>query len=105
MPVITGSNTEFSSATEGKVTFDLKFNAVVPDEEGTRQMIINVEGQNRAAYPILKRGIYYCGRMLSAQYGTVFKQSHYEKLRKVISIWVCFAGDEKNVNTINSYSN
>ncbi len=104
VPVITGTNTESSSATEGKVTFDLKFNAVVPDDEGLMQMIINVEGQNKASYPILKRGVYYCGRMLSSQYGTVFVDSHYEKLRKVVSIWICFAGNKKQKNTINRYS-
>lgn len=103
-PVITGCNTEHKSVHEGTVTFDLKFNALVPDSDGYMQLIVNVEGQNKASYPLLKRGIYYCGRMLSAQYGTVFTKSHYEKLRKVISIWVCFAGDEKNVNTINSYT-
>lgn len=23
-------------------------------------------------YPLLKRAVYYCGRMISSQYGTVF---------------------------------
>ena len=103
VPVITGTNTEHKSINEGTVTFDLKFNAYVPKSDETMQMIINVEGQNNASYPILKRGIYYCGRMLSAQYGTIFTESHYEKLRKVVSIWVCFAGNQKQQNTINRY--
>jgi len=103
VPAITGINTEHSSTTEGTVTFDLKFNAIAPNGKGYSHMIINVEGQNKAAYPILKRGIYYCSRMLAAQYGTVFTKSHYEKLRKVVSIWICFAGKVKEQNTINSY--
>lgn len=103
LPVITGSNTEHKTVKEGTVTFDLKFNAVVPNNQGYMQLIINVEGQNKAKYPIPKRGLYYCGRMLSAQYGTVFHKSHYEKLRKVISIWICFVGNRKQLNTINRY--
>ena len=103
VPVITGSSTEHKTKKEGTVTFDLKFNAIVPNNEGYIKLILNVEGQNKASYPILKRGIYYCGRMLSAQYGTVFTNSHYEKLRKVISIWVCFDGNRKQLNTINQY--
>lgn len=103
VPVITGSNTEHKTKNEGTVTFDLKFDAYVPNTNGSMQMVINVEGQNKANYPILKRGFYYCGRMLSAQYGTVFTNSHYEKLRKVVSIWVCFAGSVKKRNTINRY--
>lgn len=104
MPVITGTNTEHKSKKEGTVTFDLKFNAFVPGEDGPVQFIVNVEGQNTAAYPLIKRGIYYCGRMLSAQYGTVFVKKHYEMLRKVISIWVCFEGDKEERNTITRYS-
>ena len=103
VPVITGSSTEHKTKKEGTVTFDLKFNAIVPNNEGYIKLILNVEGQNKASYPIIKRGIYYCGRMLSAQYGTVFTNSHYEKLRKVISIWVCFDGNRKQLNTINQY--
>lgn len=103
VPVITGSNTEHKTVHEGTVTFDLKFNALVPKGDGYMQLIVNVEAQNRTSYPVLKRGVYYCGRMLSAQYGTVFTKSHYEKLHKVISIWVCFHGSKKKQNTINRY--
>ena len=55
------------------------------------ELIINIEAQNDfyPGYPLLKRGIYYCSRMISSQYGTVFTKSHYEKIKKVYSIWVC----------------
>lgn len=69
-------------------------------------MIINVEAQNdfHPGYPIVKRGIYYCGRMISAQYGTVFTKSHYEKLQKVYSIWICMKPPTERKNSITEYS-
>ena len=54
-------------------------------------------------YPLLKRGIFYCGRMISVQSGTVFTKSHYEKLRKVYSIWLCTNPPKNRKNTINRY--
>ncbi|MBE6106958.1 hypothetical protein [Anaerovibrio lipolyticus] len=64
---------------------------MVPDTEELIELIINIEAQNKfnPGYPLLKRGIYYCSRMISGQYGTVFTKSHYEKIKKVYSIWVC----------------
>ena len=69
-------------------------------------MIINVEAQNDfyPGYPIIKRGIYYCARMISAQYGTVFTNSHYEKIQKVYSIWICMNPPKERKNTITGYS-
>ena len=55
-------------------------------------------------YPIIKRGIYYCSRMISAQHGTEFSDSHYEKIKKVYSIWICTNPPEYRRNTINGYS-
>ena len=37
-------------------------------------------------YPIIKRALYYCSRMISFQYGSEFTEAHYEKIRKVYSI-------------------
>ncbi|MBQ2282750.1 MAG: hypothetical protein II250_01080, partial [Agathobacter sp.] len=70
------------------------------------QMIINVEAQNDfyPGYPIVKRGIYYCARMISSQYGTVFTKSHYEKVQKVYSIWICMNPPKERNNTITKYS-
>ena len=42
--------------------------------------------------------------MLSAQYGSVFTQSHYEALRKVYSIWICSHPPLERENTITSYA-
>lgn len=103
---IKGSNTEDTSINEGTVTYDILFRAVAPGSGEPIALIINVEAQNdfNPGYPLLKRGIYYCGRMLSAQHGTEFANSHYEKVKKVYSIWVCMKPNEGWKNTITRYS-
>ena len=105
-PKITGVGVEDTSLTEGTVTYDIQFRAIVPDSEEVVQMIINVEAQNDfyPGYPIIKRGIYYCARMISSQYGTVFTKSHYEKIQKVYSVWICMNPPVERNNTITEYS-
>ena len=44
-----------------------------------------------------------CGRMLTAQYGTEFTHSQYQKIKKVVSIWVCMAPRQKWKNSITRY--
>lgn len=68
-------------------------------------LIINVEAQNNfyPGYPVIKRGIYYCSRMVSSQYGIEFENAHYEKIKKVYSIWVCADPPRYRENTINRY--
>ncbi|MDO5297421.1 MAG: hypothetical protein Q4F00_12485 [bacterium] len=101
-----GLSQERASPTEGTVLFDIYFDAIVPDTEESVQLIINVEAQAEfyPGYPLLKRGIYYCARMLSAQKETVFTGSHYEKIRKVYSIWVCTEVPKQYQNTITAYN-
>ena len=109
---IQGGSSEDSSMTEGSVTYDIKFNALKPmrknsmNSKGFASMIINVESQSDfyPGYPLPKRGIYYGSRMISGQYGTVFTRSHYEKLEKVYSIWVCLNPPKYRKNSINVYS-
>jgi len=105
-PKITGTGIEDSTVTEGSVTYDIQFRAIMPDSKEVVQMIINVEAQNDfyPGYPIIKRGIYYCARMISAQYGTVFTKSHYEKIQKVYSVWICTNPPKERSNTITEYS-
>ena len=69
-------------------------------------LIINVEPQNNyyPGYPIIKRSIYYCCRMVSSQYGTVFTNSHYEKIKKVYNVFICINPPNYRKNTINRYS-
>ncbi|MCD8021300.1 MAG: Rpn family recombination-promoting nuclease/putative transposase [Clostridiales bacterium] len=103
---IRGLQVEDSSINEGTVTFDIRFYALLPSEDEWIRIILNLEMQNDfyPGYPIIKRGIYYCGRMLSSQYETEFTNSHYEKIKKVVSIWICSNPPEKYENTINVYS-
>ena len=64
-----------------------------------------MEAQNDfyPGYPLIKRGIYYCCRMISSQYGREFTGSHYEKIKKVYSIWICMKPPQYRENTITRY--
>ncbi len=102
---ITGTNTEDASINEGVTTFDIKFMSLLPEGSKEIDMIINVESQNDfyPGYPIVKRGIYYTSRMISGQYGTVFVKSEYDKIKKVVSIWICTDPPNYRKNTITDY--
>ena len=71
-PFVRGMATEDASMSEESVFYDIRYVASAPSEDGLIGLIINVEGQNRfhPGYPLVKRGIYYCSRMLAAEYGT-----------------------------------
>lgn len=104
-PVIQGLRNEDTSITEGTVVYDIRFTAYAPKTGELIRLIIDVEAHQdfSVGYPLLKRAIYYCSRMISAQHGTEFTKSHYEKIRKVVSIWVCPAPPEDRRNTITRY--
>ena len=103
---IRGTSTEDVTATEGTVRYDIRFYASAPAADGLIGLIINVEAQNRydPGYPLLKRALYYCSRMISAQYGTEFTKSEYGNIKKVYSIWVCTQPPKECRNTITQYS-
>ena len=103
---VRGIGNEDTTLTEGTVTYDIRFMALVPESDGKIELIINIEAQNKynPGYPLLKRGVYYGSRMISAQYGTEFDASHYEKIKKVYSIWICMNPPQKNKNCITRYS-
>ena len=110
--VIAGSNNEDSTLTEGTINYDVRFDAIAPASEGSAEqkdvirLIINVEAQTafNPGYPLTKRAIYYCSRMISAQHGPIFTNSEYGKIRKVYSIWVCMQAPKKIGNAISEYS-
>ena len=106
IPMIRGLNTEDVSIREGTVTYDIRFWAIAPVSGEMIRFIINVEAQNDfyPGYPVVKRNIYYCSRMISAQYGTEFTKSHYEKIKKVYSVFICINPPVYRRNTINCYS-
>ena len=105
-PMIKGLNTKDTSVCEGTVTYDIRFHAIVPNSDEVIRLIINVEAQNDfyPGYPIIKRSIYYCSRMISSQYGTEFTDSHYGEIKKVYSIFICMNPPQYRKNTINCYS-
>ena len=78
---IEGLNTEDSSIKEGKIFYDIRFTAVAPGTNEPIPLIVNIEAQNRSkdAYLLLKRAVYYVGRMISAQKNTVFTGDDYKK--------------------------
>lgn len=103
--IITGMDTEDKSIQEGTVTYDIRFQAFVPNSDEQIALIINVEAQNKfnPGYPLVKRGIYYCARMISSQHGREFFSSHYEKIKKVYSIWICLKPPKERESTITRY--
>ncbi len=103
--MIQGAGNEDISMTEGTVTYDIRFLATAPVSGELIRLIINVEAQNDfyPGYPLIKRGIYYCSRMISAQYGTEFTNSHYENIKKVYSIWICMNPPKNRENSITRY--
>lgn len=102
---IRGEDTVDKTITEGTVLFDIRFRAVVPSSGEQISLIINVEAQNDfyPGYPLVKRGIYYCCRLVSGQHGTEFTNTHYEKIKKVYSIWICMNPPRHRQNSINKY--
>lgn len=104
-PMIDGMDTEDKSVREGTVAYDIRFRALVPDGGASIGLIINIEAQSDfyPGYPLVKRGIYYCCRMVSSQYGREFVGSHYENVKKVYSIWICTNPPKNRQNTIMRY--
>ncbi|MCD7905571.1 MAG: hypothetical protein LUG24_08420, partial [Clostridiales bacterium] len=88
------------------VRYDILFYAFVPSLAGKVKLIINVEAQNDFApkYPLLKRAVYYCSRLISDQYNKEFSNSEYGKIKKVVSIWICCDPPKNKQNTITRFS-
>lgn len=106
--VIKGSNNEDSTLTEETLFYDVRFDAIAPksadstEQEEVIRLIINVEAQTKfkPEYPLTKRAIYYCSRMISAQHDPIFTKSEYGKIRKVYSIWICTQPSDGFENTL-----
>lgn len=102
---VEGINTESNSIQEHTIYYDIRLPAFLPESNERVRLILNLEIQldDTPGYPIVKRGFYYCGRMISEQYGTVFVDEHYEKVEKVYSIWICPYQEKKRKNGIFKY--
>lgn len=95
-------NSEAVAIKDQTVYYDIRFKAYIPNSTEPVQLIINLEIQlnDTPGYPLVTRGFYYCARMISEQYGTVFTGEQYEKLQKVYSIWICPDPAKKRRNGI-----
>lgn len=103
--IIRGIDTVDKSIHEGTVTYDICFEASIPESDGQIGLLINIEAQkdSHPGYPLTKRGFYYTSRMLSAQYGREFSESHYGNLKKVYSIWICTKPPRYRQSSANRY--
>ena len=103
---VAGLNTEHRTVTEGTVTYDIRFLALAPRDGTLMRIIVNVEAQSRydPGYPLVKRGIYYASRMISAQKGVEFQGSEYGKIKKVCSIWICMNAPRERQGSITRYA-
>jgi hypothetical protein len=79
-------NSESTAIKEQTIYYDLRFKAYVPEKDEPIMLIINLEIQldDTPGYPLVKRGFYYCARMISEQYGTVFTNERYQDLMEVV---------------------
>lgn len=103
--MITGMTNEDKVKGEGSITYDIRFFASVPKSGERIRLIVNLEAQKSwyPGYKIPTRGVFYGARMISAQLGTEFKESDYDGIKKVYSIWLCFGVPDYIGNAIAEY--
>ena len=68
-------------------------------------IIVNIEPHGRFApgYPVAARMNFHLARMLSREYGTVFTDEQFEKLKKCYSIWILTDAPKYCANTVSIY--
>lgn len=116
--MILGSAEEDTTVNEGIIKYDVIFEATVPinvpvqkykhKKKGpllTIRLKIDLEAQLKydAGYPISKRSMFYCARMLSSQFHGKVESTDYQNLYKVYSIWLCFDPPAYLANTITRF--
>ena len=99
---ISGSSTEDNVPGEGVIFYDIRFN--ITKGKKRIKVLINIEAQattsvSRLGYHIENRMTYYLSRMISAQKEQEFFGSDYDKIKEVISIWICMDA-RKNEDSI-----
>ena len=104
-PKIKGDRNEDGSDTEGTVTFDILFRAIVPATGETIALIINIEPQRtvHTGYSLVRRGIYYACRMISSQKEVEFKGEDFDSIKKVYTIWLVMDAPRGGSNSIRRY--
>lgn len=95
---IVGLNTENQELNEGLIRFDIIF--YVRMRDGLFQIIINIEAQrgDPGEYDILNRATFYASRMISSQKERDFKNSNYDDIKRIYSIWICMDWKENCMN-------
>lgn len=94
---VVGFNSENTELNEGLVRFDIVF--YVRMKDGLTQIIINLEAQkdDPNEYEILNRAVFYVSRLISSQKERDFKNTNYNDIKRVYSIWVCMNMDENSM--------
>lgn len=106
---IRGEKTELSATDEDPATFDILFRSLLPKKKGNILVNLHIDFEiqksYRPGYPIIKRGIYYGCRKLSAQLDKIGENGKgYRYLEKVYSIWICLERvPKKQRDTISYY--
>lgn len=115
---IIGSSEEDSTVNEGIIKYDVIFEATAPVEVQEQKykrkkkgktiqinLKIDMEAQMdyNPKYPISKRAMFYCARMLSAEFDGKAETMNYNDLYKVYSIWICFDPPQYVSNTISRF--
>lgn len=97
---IVGFNSENVEINEGLARFDIVFYVRMSD--GLSQIIINLELQKDepSEYTILNRTVFYVCRLISSQKERDFKNTNYNDIKRVYSIWICMNMDENSMNHI-----
>ena len=102
---IKGDRNEDGSDTEGTITFDILFRAIVPATGETIALIINIEPQRtvHTGYSLVRRGIYYACRMISSQKEVEFKGEDFDSIKKIYTIWLVMDAPRGGSNSIRRY--
>ena len=101
-------NASGSGVEDGAVTYDIRFDSLLPRKSNKHsKILINLEAQKDTkslSYEPATRGIYYACNMVTSEYGTVFDHSHYEKIEKVYSIWICMTPSPEQAGSLTTYN-
>lgn len=104
-PLVFGRRNEDDLLDDGAVLYDVLFRARRPGRDVGLGLVINVEAQGgRPDYPVTKRAVYYCARLLSSQRGGWPSGGSYERLEKVCSIWLCTDSRSRENGSLAEYS-
>src|SRR5699024_1447741 len=84
--------------------YDVRFYIIIA-QKNKLKLLFDMEAQKNyyPGYKIVTRGIVYCARMISSQINQEFDLKHYDDLKKVYSIWICFNPPDYIGNAISRY--